>query len=318
MPGGAGPRRRGRTAVNANAAAAVLALALCVFGIGVVRARAGQQVSPAALLPADGEAPGWARQGELQGYEGEDLYTYINGGAEIYQEYGFRRVVVQDYGNASGRSISFEIFEMEDPAAAFGMFTFKRSGRGRRLDLGGGGELESYYLNFWKGRFLATLTGFDESAGTVEGLVALAGAVDAKIEEVGRAPELVDVLPSEDLLAGSVKYLRGLLGLNNVYPFPTARGLAFRDAARGLYESGETILILEYGTAEARGAAWIELRSGLEGSEGFERPTDYLADAVVFKDAKGRYLAFGQAGSRLVVGIHASLSWALATVARVR
>ncbi|MBE3111603.1 MAG: hypothetical protein IMZ46_14045, partial [Acidobacteria bacterium] len=44
-----------------------------------------------AYLPADNAASGWTKDGELQEYEGEDLYTYIDGGAEIYQEYGFRR-----------------------------------------------------------------------------------------------------------------------------------------------------------------------------------------------------------------------------------
>jgi hypothetical protein len=102
-------------------------------------------------LPADGAAPGWARDGEPQEFEGEDLYSYIDGGAEIYQEYGFRRVVVQDYRNPRGKSVSLELFEMDSPAAAYGMFTFKRSGKGRSLGLGGGGEIEAYYLNFWKG-----------------------------------------------------------------------------------------------------------------------------------------------------------------------
>ena len=51
-------------------------------------------------LPADNAAAGWAKDGAPQEFEGEDLYTYIDGGAEIYQEYGFRRVIVQDYEDA--------------------------------------------------------------------------------------------------------------------------------------------------------------------------------------------------------------------------
>jgi hypothetical protein len=271
-----------------------------------------------AYLPSDGAAPGWTRDGEPQEFEGEDLYTYIDGGAEIYQEYGFRRVVVQDYRNAGGKSVSLEIFEMESPAAAYGMFTFKRSGKGRSLGLGGGGEIEAYYLNFWKGRFLVTLTGFDEAAETVDGLAAIGRIADSRLPDGGEAPGLVAALPAEGLRPGSVKYLRGLLGLNNIYPFYTARGLGFRDAVLGLYDSGETLILLNYGSTEARHSAWLELLTELERSERFEDAKDYLADAVVFIDGKGRYVALGEAGSLLAIGVASTLEWALTTVARVR
>jgi hypothetical protein len=298
---------------------ALLALVLtcaAVVGFGT-SVRQGGTLRP--FLPAGTDIPGWSADGGPQEFEGEDLYEYIDGGAEIYHEYGFRRVVVQDYESADGKSISLEIFEMETPAAAYGMFTFKRSGEGRSLALGGGGELESYYLNFWKGRFLATLTGFDDSRATVEALTSFARVLEAKLAGGGEGePALAAALPREGLDPRSVKYLRGLLGLNNVYPFHTARGLAFTEAVRGLYGSGETLIILDYGTAEARRAAWLELRAGLEGSGRFERPENYLADAVVFKDGKGLYLAFGEAGTRLAVGIHSALDWALTTVARIR
>lgn len=302
-----------------RAGPAALSLLLTCAAFAGFAASAAQSTSLRPFLPAGADVPGWPKDGEPQEFEGEDLYTYINGGAEIYQEYGFRRVIVQDYEKAGGRSISLEIFEMETPAAAFGMFTFKRSGQGQSVDLGGGGELESYYLNFWKGRFLATLTGFDDSRETVEGLTRFARGVEAKLPGGGEGePALAAALPREGLDPRSVKYIKGLLGLNNIYPFMTTRGLAFQEAVRGLYDSGESLILIEYGATESRRAAWIELRSGLERSGRFEQPTNYLADAVVFKDGKGRYLAFGEAGSRLAVGIHSTLDWALATVARAR
>ena len=227
-------------------------------------------------------------------------------------------MVVQDYEDPRGKSVSLEIFEMETPAAAFGMFTFKRSGGGKTLALGAGAELEAYYMNFWKGRFLVTLTGFDEAAETIEGLQAIGRIVASKLPEAGETPALVSALPAEGLRPRSVKYLKGLLGLNNIYAFYTARGLAFTDAVRGLYDGGETLIVLDYGSAEARHAAWLELCAELDRSERFERPDNDLADAVVFRDAKGLYVAFAETGTRLAVGIHSTLDGALTTVSRVR
>jgi len=256
-----------------------------------------------AYLPADDAASGWTKDGELQEYEGEELYTYIDGGAEIYQEYGFRRVIIQDYKNAKGKSVSLEIFEMETPAAAFGMFSFKRSGSGKTVDLGAGAELEAYYLNFWKGRFLVTLTGFDETPETIDGLTAVAGLVDSKVREAGEAPGLVGGLPAKGLRTGSVKYLKGLLGLNNIYPFYTARGLGFAEAARGVYENGETLLILDYGTAESRVRAWIDLKAYLAGSDKFKVADSGSPDVFLVLDGKGQSVAFAGSGPRLLIGM---------------
>lgn len=256
-------------------------------------------------LPRDEAAPGWAKDGKPQEYEGEDLYAYIDGGAEIYQEYGFSRVILQDYKNDKGRLVSLEIFEMGTPAAAFGMFTFKRSGNGKTVGLGAGAELEAYYLNFWKGRFLVTLTGFDEGPETIGGILAVGRAVDALIRDGGAAPApaLIAALPEKGLRPGSVKYLKGLLGLNNIYPFFSARGLGFAEAARGVYENGATLLVLDYGTAEVRARAWTDLEAYLTGSDRFKRADPGEADVDLVQDGKGQSVAFRESGSRLLIGI---------------
>lgn len=270
-----------------------------------------------AYLPGE-EVSGWAKDGAPEEYEGEALYAYINGGAEIYHEYGFRRVILQDYKSGQGRSVSLEIFEMEMPAAAYGMFTFKRSGKGKVESLGAGAELESYYLNFWKGRFLATLTGFDEEPGTVEGLLAMGEAVDARVRETGERPGLAEALPGEGLRPGSIKYIRGLLGLNSIYPFPTARGLLFEQGVGGVYENGATLLILDYGSEQKAGGSREQLAEFLSGSDRFTSVEMEDAVAQVFRDAKGQLVCLAASGSRLLVAIGPEPSACLDLIGRVR
>ncbi|MGE5741625.1 MAG: DUF6599 family protein [Candidatus Aminicenantes bacterium RBG_16_66_30] len=297
--------------------AALVLTGFLAAGAGAAPAPVGQDTL-AALLPGDGAVPGWSRDGALQEYVGEDLYTYIDGGAEIYQEYGFRRVVLQDYKNGAGKSVSVEIFEMETPAAAYGMFTFKRSGKGRSVPLGSGGELEDYYLNFWKGRFLATLTGFDETPATIDGLMAVARAIDSKSGERGEVPDLVGALPAAGLRTGSVKYLKGLLGLNNVYPFYTARGLDFREAVKGDYDGGSSLIVLQYASVEARDKAWAGLKAYLETTDRFKKAGAAETAVPLFRDGKGLYAAFAPSGPRLFVGLGANPSAALAVVEQAR
>ena len=49
------------------------------------------------LLPADGTPPGWQRKGAERLFAGAALYQHIDGGAELYNQFGFDRLVVQDY-----------------------------------------------------------------------------------------------------------------------------------------------------------------------------------------------------------------------------
>lgn len=274
---------------------------ICPVGEETCAAGPGGQEALRTLLPENGAVPGWARDGDPQEFAGEDLYTYIDGGAEIYQEYGFRRVVVQDYKDASGTSVSLEIFEMTTPAAAFGIYTFKRSGKGKSVPLGAGGDLEDYYLNFWKGCYLVTLTGFDEAPKTIEGIQKLAAGVDAKASGVREAPGLVGLLPKEGLRPESVRYLKGILGLNNTYDLHTARGLNFSEAVKADYGDGSTLIVLNYGPDGAFEPSRLELWSYLEKSERFNRAG---AD-MVFQDGKGRFLSFAAQPLHIFVGIGA-------------
>ena len=119
----------------------------------------------------------------------------------------------------SGKSIKLEIYEMESPAAAYGIYTFKIGAGGKALAIGQEALLEDYYLNFWKGNLLVTVIGQDSEEETVQGVVALAKAVDARIAKTGERPELAGLLLRDPLAFSHPKYVRGSLGVMNSYIF---------------------------------------------------------------------------------------------------
>jgi len=201
-----------------------------------------------SYLPQSDEVKGWSRNEAFEEYKGDDLFFYINGGAEIYHEFGFERVIVQDYQSENGKSASLEIYEMTDPSSAYGMYSFKSGGEGEGLDLGAGGKLQDYYLNFWKGKYLVTITGFDEDAETIQGLQSLAKAADTRIISEARSerPSLVGWLPKDGLKPDDVKYFQGNLGLFNSYPFTTKSLFKVTEAVKGTYGGGYDIYIIRY------------------------------------------------------------------------
>jgi len=204
-----------------------------------------------ALLPD--EVGGWSRHGTVLSYAGDDLFTYINGGAEIYQEFGFEEVAVQDYRTERGGTISLEVYRMAGPESAYGIFTFKRSADGSALDYPGAeAQLEDYYLNLWKGSYLVTLTGFDEEDATIQGLRDLARALAFRITETGEAPGLVSLLPDKDRVLGGVRYFNGPLALYNSHSFAREDVFSLEQGVRGDYAGGESLFIFAY---EAPGGA---------------------------------------------------------------
>ena len=82
------------------------------------------------LMPVPFTLPGIQLAGDLETFEGEDLFDLINGGAEIYLEYGFVQVAAQNYsGINNGGILRVEIYEMTDPEAAFGIFQITAVGQ---------------------------------------------------------------------------------------------------------------------------------------------------------------------------------------------
>ncbi len=212
------------------------ALALLLFCL-VASATAGQAPENlTGFLPASGEVIGLTQGDTQQSYHGDDLYQMIDGGADIYHEYGFRQVLSAEYLDGRGKSIKLEMYEMDSPVAAYGIHSFKVGEGGKTLAIGQEGRLEDYYLNFWKGNMQVTLIGQDAEEETVHGVVALAEAVAARIAETGERPELADLLLQEPLPFSQAKYLRGPIGLMNNYLFDRENIFRVRDGFIGRVE----------------------------------------------------------------------------------
>lgn len=241
-------------------------------------------------MPQESEIADWRKDGPPLEYKGDDLFLYIDGGAEIYHEYGFKQVIVQDFRNRKGKSISLEIFEMSDAASAYGIYTFKAHPGGRELAIGGEARLADYYLNFWKGNFLVTLTGLDQDEEVPKGLEVIARAVEAKIETEGKKPSLVGYLPQAGLLPDSVKYFRGNLGLYNIYAFFRQNVFALKEGVKGDYQAGHSLYIVRYESDEQSRTRLNEVKSAFQASERYKNFSAVSQTLFQAEDSKGKRL----------------------------
>jgi hypothetical protein len=278
---------------------AVPAAALAVAAIALSHC-AGPEAALTDLAPTAAELDGWAPTGEARVFEGEDLFELINGGAEIYHEFGFRRVLAQDYTDTDGRAISLELYEMDDTAAACGMYSLKSSGRGEELELGDEACLEDYYLNLRKASFVVTLTAMSPDTDTSQGLVQIGRAVASKIQGEGELPEIVAALAAGDPMPRRTHYLRGELALANLVPITLGVRFEMAEGAAARFDD-HTAVILRYPDADrARQQLSVVIselgtRSGLEPIEGV------VDDSVVLADGRGTRMQLATADNAIVM-----------------
>ena len=249
-----------------------------------------RQSDLATLVPESANATGWIPDGQPRKYAGEDLYAYIDGGAEIFQEYGFVEVIVQDFLSRSGKTICLEIYEMQSSDSAYGIYSFRKAASGLDLEWEPDSEaqLSDYYLNFWKGRYLVTLTGFNEDDATREGLVGLGRAVCGKIREKAAKPSLLAFLDRPGEKMSAAKYFRGNLGLFNVYAFEPASIFDVREGVKAEFGTGRLVFILKYSSGDEAETIFEQAGGKFAKNPGYRRFRVLAENLFTMQDGAGR------------------------------
>ncbi|GEM_PF-5485205 len=127
--------------VTVAAAGAVVAILLACGG-GAGRGPEGEVVE---VLPAEGFAPGWSCSGQPEVVGPEELYQRIDGGAEVFLQEGFRRLVVATYTGGSSE-LEASLYIMDDAEAARRVWERQRRGDGIVEGLPGPASVDRWQL----------------------------------------------------------------------------------------------------------------------------------------------------------------------------
>jgi hypothetical protein len=149
----------------------------------------------AALLPQGGNA--------VRFYS-SDLYRYMDGGADIYLKYGLVALAHREYKGA-GVDATVDVFDMGGPLRAFGIYSAERSPEYHFVDIGAEGYSSESTLNFLQGRYYVRLSAFGD--GAAPALDNFARAISRSIAGDRSLPALLDILPRENRVARSEKYV---------------------------------------------------------------------------------------------------------------
>ncbi len=166
-----------------------------------------------ALLPVN--IDGWKVSAKDQIYNRDNLYDYINGGAELYLSFGFKNVISRTYSKSGQPNIIVDIFDMVTSRDAFGVFSISRETVDKTF--GQGSQYTEGLLLFWKNNYYVSILSSPETAESKKAVFNLARKIEASVPEEGPLPQIVALLPNQSLVRESIRYFRHYIWLNSLY-----------------------------------------------------------------------------------------------------
>ncbi len=165
-----------------------------------------------SMLPA--EIGGWVSS-EDQTYDRDNLFDYINGGAELYLSYDFDRMASRTYVRSNQPDIVVDVFDMKHSRNAFGVFSHARETI--EDSFGQGSQYTEGLLMFWKDRYFVSILASPETPEAREFIHDIARRIEASIEETGPLPVILELVPPDGLIEESVRFFFHYVWLNSHY-----------------------------------------------------------------------------------------------------
>jgi hypothetical protein len=267
-------------------------------------AAAGAAGDP-GLVPPDGTAPGWARSGPPKVYGPGDLYNYIDGGAELFLEFGFEALTLQHFQKGEAE-LAVEVYRMTDPAAGVGIYLAKCGREQRDPGIPARHTVDAYQLMLQQSRYLVIVNNL--AAGSdLRPVLAAFGQSVARLLPRDAAVPLLKALPAEGQLPDTLRLVRGPYGLSPIFTFgdgnilslgrtATAAVARFGDGAGGDF----TRMRIDYPSEAAARDAFRKLVAGLDPYLKVLKQSD---TALVFADYSGKFGILVRQGARFEIRV---------------
>jgi len=150
-------------------------------------------------------------------FDGKSLWGYIDGGADVYMEYGFNKVLVQEIEWQTNH-FKIDIYEMKSEGGAFGIFSVSRHRCLSGDSIAPWSCVTPYQIQFAKGRCYYSIVN-DHGSDKEQSLAKKIAAILLK-RSTGKAfvPPKIFRSPVFAPHLGEMKFMKGPLGIGNGFP----------------------------------------------------------------------------------------------------
>ncbi len=166
-----------------------------------------ETASARQFLPEKVVAGDLARSPEIRVFSGDSLWEYIDGGADLYNQYGFAEVATADY-KAGNVELVADIYRFDNPTNAYGLYSMLRPEKPNIALLGVEGFSAPATIVFVKGSFLVKVIAYEESEAADKGVINLAQEINNQIPGATNRPNTFLLFPVNNKMGARDKYFR--------------------------------------------------------------------------------------------------------------
>lgn len=257
-----------------------------------------------AAVPAPHAPAGWRAAAKPEVYTASNLYGYIDGGAELFLELGFKDLHVYRLTHGT-RELGVEMYRMSDSEAALAIYLAKCAPETPVAGLSSRSSGDRFQLGILRGRFFIMINNFEGDESLLAPMKQVARDLAGQIHS---APHALPVpVPEHGLLSSSVRLVRGPFGLQPVYTLGDGDVLGLdgkRWAVVADYRDGKkswTLIKVDYGDPAAASAALTYLAGHLDSQL---KVIGRQPKRLVFRDYAGQFGEVSTAGSFLNIRVH--------------
>jgi len=180
----------------------VIAVAALLVGCGSAEEPVVGGTRLADLLPAVASMNGWQLADGPTGYDSDTLYEYLNGGAPLYLDFGFQRMVHVRYqfGDSYLSSVTLDVYDMGSDLGAFGLYRSGRPPGSEVRDWGAEGYRSGTVAAAWKGGVSIHAEADEDRPELIAAMEGLVAKVATSVVGGTVPPQIIDLLPRDGLL----------------------------------------------------------------------------------------------------------------------
>ncbi|MBN2226850.1 MAG: hypothetical protein JW763_05755 [candidate division Zixibacteria bacterium] len=171
-----------------------------------------KQGDPQKYLPQSASSINLERSSEIRTFEGQSLWEYIDGGAELYYTYDFLAVATADYtGNHA--ELLVDIYQFGTADYAFGLYSMLRGADAQLVALGVEGFTDPLSITFVKGEYVVRLIAYEETDDNLLALTNFADELAGLIPGTTSKPDMFSLFPDTNaIIATDRLYAEAFLG----------------------------------------------------------------------------------------------------------
>ena len=264
--------------------------------------------SGGVILPDDNFVVGWTTLGRTLLFDKNNLYNYINGGADLFIEFGFKQLTVQNYKYGE-YEVSLEVYEMESPTSALGVYLMKCGDEQPIEGIDARNTGNKYQFTMVKGNCFIQINSFAGNDKLIAVMTTLAQHMLKFVAET-KPVNMFDALPKDGLIPGSELIVRGQYALQPIYTFGEddifqLQGKIFGVTAdyRDVHQRTYSKLVINYPTKTEARSAFQNLVKNLDA---YLTILSQSETGFMFEDYQKKYGTVTLAGSKLEINFKLS------------